>query len=143
MGREPRQPLFVGTVKRRDRHGRQRRETRASTQQRRGRDVDQVHTPEPLAALLEQDRKLLTVAAAKLRDVERPRQRLEHLARVAREQRRLRPRDPVPRQPADGIEERRAQRVVEIARRQLARRPLEILGDVGDEIGSSGKRKSL
>ena len=140
MRGESSETFLVRAVKGRHRVGGQRGQSRASAQERGWRDVDQMHAPESLAAALEQDRELLAVAASKLRDVQRSRQRLENLARVAREQRGLRSRDAIPGQPADRVEERRAQRVVEVTRRELARRPLQVLRDIRDEIGASRKR---
>jgi hypothetical protein len=140
---EPRQPLFVGALKRRDGSGGQRGKTGTSAHERSSGDVDQMHAPKPLATFLQQDRQLVAVAAAELRDVERTWQRLQHLARMTREQRGLRSSHPVPRQPADRIEQRRPQWIVKVARGKLTRRPLKILCDIENEIGPSRKPNTI
>ena len=81
---------------------------------------------------------LLAAAAAQLDDqrhrvLERAEPR-DDLGRVPMEQRALRARDAVPRQPADRLEEARAERVVEILRLQLLRREREIARDVGGAL---------
>ena len=48
---------------------------------------------------------------------------------------RLRARDPVPRQPADGLEQARPERVVEVLRLQLLGHEREIARDIGGEFG--------
>ena len=95
MRGESSETFLVRAVKGRHRVGGQRGQSRASAQERGWRDVDQMHAPESLASALEQYRELLAVATSKLRDVQRSRQRLENLARVAREQRGLRSRDAI------------------------------------------------
>ena len=66
-----------------------------------------------------------------------PRRARDDLARVRAEQPRLGPRDAIPRQPADRLEQARAERVVEILRLQLLRRQREIARDVGGELGAT------
>ena len=46
------------------------------------------------------------------------------------EQARLRPRDAIPGQPADRLEQRRPERVVQMARRQLTRLQAQVVLDV-------------
>ena len=86
-----------------------------------------------LAAVRRQDGELLAAAAAELHDAERPAQRLENRLRVRREQRRFRARDAIPRQAADRFEERRPELVVEVFRRELPRRALQVLAHLGGE----------
>ena len=54
---------------------------------------------------------------------------------VPREQLGLGARDPVPRQPADRLEQARAERVVQILRLQLLGREREVALDIGSEFG--------
>ena len=64
----------------------------------------------------------------------------DDLPRVSVEQAALRARDAVPRQPADRLEQARAERVVEILRLELLRREREIAPDVGGEVGEQTGR---
>src|SRR5712664_3523317 len=57
----------------------------------------------------------------------------EDLASAAPEQVPLRSRNPIPRQLTDGLEERRAERVVQVAGRQLPRRQRQVIRDVTRE----------
>ena len=62
------------------------------------------------------------------------RRRRRSRGRAALEQAQLGARDAVPRQPADRLEQRRAERVVEVARRQLPRLLRQVVLDVAREL---------
>ena len=102
------------------------------------RDVDQVHVRRQPSRLqrLGQQQQLLAAPAPQFDDggplvfTERGNNR----GTVLREQPRLRPRDAIPRQPADRLEEARAERVVEIFRLKLLRGEPQIPTDVGGEF---------
>ena len=87
------------------------------------RDVDQVDASAAAASLerLGKEHDLLAAAASELDDrAFRLAQGFDDRGRVPRQQLRLGARDAVPRQPADGVEQARAERVVEILRLQWA-----------------------
>ena len=113
--------------------------------ERLGRDINQVHAGAGAATLerLGEQDDLLAAAAAQLDN------RAFGVAEsghdrpgVAREQLRLGPRDPVPRQAADGLEQAGPERVVEILRLQLLGRERQIARDVGGELGGEGAGSS-
>jgi hypothetical protein len=81
--------------------------------------------------LLEHDFELLPVAAPELGNRHRLGEAGNHVCGVRVQERRFGARDAIPRQPADRIEQRRAEAVVEIFRRQLTRCPLQMVGDFG------------
>jgi hypothetical protein len=110
-----------------------------------GRDVDEVHAGVPAARLqrLREEDELFAAAAPELHDrracgcpfgVE---DRVPHdLGRVACEQPPFGARDVVPREPANRVEQARAERVVEVLRLQLSGNQLQIPRDVRREISA-------
>ena len=94
-------------------------------------------------ARFDQDLQLLAVTAAELDQRQRRIEGSDDVLGPPGDQLRLGARDLVPRQPADGVEQRRSERIVEVLRRQLLRRPLQRLGDFGGEdfLGDGGQRQ--
>ena len=111
--------------------------------QRLDGDVDQVH----VGARLPRHRGDRAARASRhcrspARRATHPALRLERrsrdVARVPLQEHGLRARDPIPGQPADGVEQARSERVVEISRLQLLRLALQIANDVGGERVEDG-----
>ena len=86
-----------------------------------------------VAAQPEQQIELVAVAAAELDQSIRASGGGEDLRAVRVNQPPLGPRDRIPRQLADGVEQRRAERVVERARRELTRRLRQVIANIGGE----------
>ena len=103
------------------------------------RNVDQVHVragAPPFERLGEQH-DLFAAAAAQLDDrALGVAERRDDRPGVPREQLRFGPGDAVPRQPADGVEQARPERVVEILRLELLGHEREIARDIGGELGN-------
>src|SRR5205814_1949165 len=99
----------------------ERREGAAGEIECGGRDVHQMHGQmvRSRAAGGDERRELVAAPRAELDDGGQRVEAGEYLAAVALKQRALDFRDAVPRQLADGLEQRGAERIVEIARRQL------------------------
>jgi hypothetical protein len=86
-----------------------------------------------------QQDQFLAAAAAELHDrAVGPAQRRDDRAGVPRQQRRLGARDPIPRQPADRLEQAGAERVVQVLRLQLLRCGRQVAPDVGGELCRQG-----
>jgi hypothetical protein len=107
------------------------------------RDVDQVHARAAAGGLqrLGEHDQLLPAAASELDDC-RPVRRAEgrnHVRGVAAQQPALGPRDSIPRQPADGVEQAGAERVVQVFRLELLRLEGEIAPHVRGELGGGGE----
>jgi hypothetical protein len=124
---------------RHDVDGVERRHRAAGEIERGRRDVDQMHREAAARRLGGGDERRQFVSAARA-ELDEHRQRIDarqNLAPVAREQGALGARNRIPRQLADRLEQRRTERVVEVARRQLPRRQREVILDV------AGKRLQL
>jgi hypothetical protein len=109
------------------------------------RDVDQVHTPAPTRSLQRrgENHELLATAGAKLHDerhrlVTHLRQAFDDVRRVPLEKPPLRAGDAIPRQAADGFEETRPKRVVQILRLELLRDKSEIAANISGELANLG-----
>jgi len=90
-----------------------------------------------------EESELLSAAASELDERDRILERGDHLRSEAGEKPALGARDAVPRQPADGLEERGAQSVVEVLRLDLPRGQREIAPDIASEILNSLQRRRL
>jgi hypothetical protein len=111
----------------------------------RRRDVDEVdeHALAAAPQALREHRELLAASAAELDDRDRILEGFHHLGRVALEQPALGARDPVPRQPADRLEQRGAERVVKVLRLDLLRRQREVAAHVGGEVADRLEGRGL
>src|SRR5882672_9758689 len=79
-------------------------------------------------------RQLLAAARTELHDGRKTRRARQDRPAVFVKQPHFRAGDAIPRKPADGVEERRAQVVVEVARRKLARMERQVVVDVAREL---------
>ena len=104
------------------------------TRERGPGEIDEVRVHAGDAGMPQQRREFFAVAAPELDHPAAAPQRLPDRARVPLEQPKLGPRDAIPGQMADGVEQRRAERVVEEARGELPRGLLQIEPDVAREI---------
>src|SRR4051812_45254460 len=86
------------------------------------RDVDEldIEAAGDRPAALDEPRQFLSAARTELDQVRRPSGKIEDLTRVRVEQALFGASDLIPRQSADGLENRRAEGIVEVAGRQLA-----------------------
>ena len=95
----------------------------------------QIEGPRTDSAGLDEGEELLAVARAELDDRGERRKAPEDVASVQPEEPQLGPCDAIPGQQADRLEERRAELVVEVPRRQLARRERQVVLDVARKLG--------
>jgi hypothetical protein len=110
------------------------------TRKRAGRHVDQVRD-QRFGRSLEQRLQLAPVSGAELDDPSQSSDAGENLTAMIREQPALRPCDAVPRQFADGIKQGGPERIVEISRRQLPRRQLQVAAHVIGKRRTSDYRR--
>src|SRR5436190_21150617 len=128
-----RKAVFVRAVVPPHRSDPDRRKAVGGHLQRGRRNIDQLHKGERFRRVRREYGELLPAAASKLRKADGPLERSYNRAGVRGEQCRLRASDAVPRQPADRLKERGAELVVEIARGELAPRPLQVLANLARE----------
>jgi hypothetical protein len=93
-----------------------------------------VHWLLPPRRRLEERPQLFAIARTQLDDVGQRWQAAEDAVAMRREQTHLCPGDGVPRQPADRFEQSGAEIIVEVARRELARRQRQVVPHVGREL---------
>src|SRR5206468_9771625 len=122
------EPLLVRRAVPDDRDVLERAEGALRELERGRRYVDEVDRHPPAAAprRFGEQGDLLAAPGPELEQGHRVTERSNHLVRRPGEQARLRARDPIPGQPADRLEERRTERVVEVLRLDLFGREREV-----------------